>query len=221
MLRRDYILRTIEELVEAFARIKELKHGRLWMEAATSMDELFNRLVGFGSAEVARLSETELLARLIQSDPTSVVHEKTLMLAALLKEAGDVAFEQNQIEHGRACYLKGLHLLLGALAQSDPFELPDLVPSIESFTAALGDSPLPQRTLAGLMQHYERSAQYGKAEDVLYALLEGDPGNQAIFHFGDAFYRRLEGLNDEALAAGDLPRSELEAGAREWRQRAA
>jgi len=47
--------------------------------------------MGTGPHEVSRLSETALLARLIQGEPTQVVREKMLLLTALLKEAGDVA----------------------------------------------------------------------------------------------------------------------------------
>ena len=40
---------------------------------------------------MAALSETELLAKLIEGEPTQVVHQKTLLLVSLLNEAGDLA----------------------------------------------------------------------------------------------------------------------------------
>ena len=66
MIRRDYILRMIEEFVQALARISALKKDRLWQEAAGVVDEEFQRLIGTGAQAVARLTETELLARLIR-----------------------------------------------------------------------------------------------------------------------------------------------------------
>src|SRR4029077_11142401 len=106
MIRRDYFLRMIEEFFEALSRIQALKKGQHWREASGQIDEEFQRLVGGGAAAVAQLSETELLARLIAGEPTQVVRDKTLMLATLLREAGDTAAAEERVEESRACYLK-------------------------------------------------------------------------------------------------------------------
>jgi hypothetical protein len=221
MLRRDYILRMIEEFIQMLARLNALKRGQLWNEAAGTVDEEFQRLIGAGAETVARLSETELMARIIQSGPTQAVRDKTLLLSTLLKEAGEVAAAQNRTGDSRLCYLKGLHLLLDTLAGEDVFQCPDFVPRVENFVAALRDAPLPLPTQARLMQHYERVGDFGKAEDCLFALLEGEPKNPGLLEFGSGFYRRLAGLSDARLAEGNLPRPELEAGLAELRARVA
>src|SRR6185503_17438769 len=112
MMRQDYILRMIQEFGEALSRINGFKKGRQWDDAGAAVDEEFQRLVGAGAQAVAQLSETELLAKLVQGEPTSVVRHKILLMTTLLKEAGDLAAAQNRIEDSRRCYLKGLHLLL-------------------------------------------------------------------------------------------------------------
>jgi hypothetical protein len=89
------------------------------------------------------------------------------------------------------------------------------------FATALHGSPLPLETQALLMQHYERSGEFAKAEDALFAMLEAEPGNAGLVNFGASFYKRLQGQSDAALAAGNLPRSELEAGLAELRKRGA
>lgn len=221
MIRRDYILRMIEEFVQALARINELKHDRRWQEAAGVVDEEFQRLIGMGAQAVASLTETELLASLIRGEPTQAVHDKTLMLTALLKEAGDVAATQEHAEESRSCYLKGLRLLLETLAREEVSDCPDFVPRVEMFAAALRDSPLPLETQALLMQHYERSGQFAKAEDALFAMLEAEPGKAGLVEFGVAFYERLQGQSDASLAAGNLPRPEFESGLAELRKRLA
>jgi hypothetical protein len=221
VIRRDYILRMIEEFIQALARINALKTGQRWQEAAGAVDEEFQRLIGAGAQAVVRLTETELLARLIRGEPTQAVRDKTLLLTALLKEAGDVAARQERAEESRSCYLKGLHLLLETLAREEVFDCPDFVPRIEMFAAALRDSPLPLQTQALLMQHYERSGEFAKAEDALFAILEAEPGNAGLVEFGVSFYERLQGQSDAALAAGNLPRPELEAGLAELRKRQA
>ena len=219
MIQRDYILRMIEEFIRALTRISELKTDRRWQEAAGAVDEEFQRLIGAGADAVSQLTETELLARLIRGEPTQAVHEKTLILTALLKEAGDVAARQERAEESRACYLKGLHLLLESLAREETFALPEFVPRVEMFAAALRGAPLPLETQALLMQHYERSGEFAKAEDALFAMLEAEPDNTGLVEFGVSFYQRLQAQSDAALAAGNLPRPELEAGLAELRKR--
>ena len=219
MIRRDYILRMIEEFIQALARVKALKKDQRWQEAAGVVDEEFQRLIGTGAQAVARLSETELLARLIRGEPTQAVHDKTLLLTSLLKEAGDVAAMQDRAEESRSCHLKGLHLLLDTLAREEVSALPDFVPKVEMFSAALRGTPVPLETQALLMQHYEKSGQFAKAEDALFAMLEAEPGKTGLVEFGVSFYERLQGQSDASLAAGNLPRPELEAGLAELRKR--
>lgn len=201
------------------SRLSALKRGQLWREAGALMEAECQRLMGASVAAVTQMIQTELLARLVQGEPTPVVREKALMVTTLLKEAGDVATAQGRADEARACHLKGLQLLLEILARGEPFEYPGFLPRLEIFVAALQDGPLPPETHAGLMRHYEQSGEFAKAEDCLFALLEADPANAGILEFGVAFYERLRRQTDANLAAGNLPRPELEAGLAELRGR--
>jgi hypothetical protein len=221
MIRRDYILRMIAEFLEVLSRLRSLKQEQLWREAQSTVEEQCRRLVGSDVLEVARSSETDLLARLIQGEPTQVVRDKVLMLTRLLKEAGDIAVGEGRAEDSRALYLKGLHLLLYAFSQGDAIDWPDFVPRVEMFVAALGDGTLPLATQAGLMQHYERTGQFGRAEDAFFRMLESEPDRPGLAEFGIAFFERIRGQSDAALAEGNLPRAELETALEELRGRAA
>jgi hypothetical protein len=221
VIRRDYILRLVEQFIQALSRIDSLKGDQLWREAAGVVDEEFQRFLGTGAATAAQLSETELLARLIKGEPTQAVREKTLMLAALFKEAGDLAIAQNRPEDGCAILIKGLDLLLDVLAGDEPLECPDFVPGVEVFVVALHDTPIPLQTQARLMQHYERIGEFAKAEDWLFAMIDAEPGNPGLVNFGMVFYERLRGQSDASLLAGNLPRPEVEAGLLELRSRSA
>lgn len=217
MIRRDYILRMIEEFVKALSRIRSLKKDQRLDDALILTEEEFKRTSGLDSESLLRLSETELLARLIQSEPLNATREKMLFLTTLLRETGDILTAQECIEDGRACYLKGLHLLLDSLMRGEADELPEFVPKVEEFVAALGELPL--QTSALLMEHYERTGQFGKAEDALYAILDTEPENPTAVEFGISFYERMLRQNDVRLADGNLPRAEVEAGLKELRVR--
>ena len=219
MIRRDYILRMIQEFVQVLARINSLKQGQRWGEASETLDAECKRLIGSGAQAVAHLSETELLARLMQEGPTHALREKTLMLSTLLKEAGDVAAAEDRVEKSRECYLKALHLLLDTLARGEVFECPEFVPKVEMLRESLRVAPLPARTQAMLMQHYERAGEFARAEDALFAMLDIEPGNNAVVEFGLAFYQRLLAQSDAALNAASLPRAEVEEGLKEFQRR--
>src|SRR5436309_1899409 len=220
MVRRDYILRMIEEFFQALSRIKTLKTAREWREADLAVDQEFQRLLAMDAQAVVQLSETELLARVVRGEPTMAVREKTLMIATLLKEAGDVWTERQRQDESRTCYLKGLHLLLDILGRGEVFEYPEFVPKVEEFMIVLRDSPLPLETQVRLMQHYERNGDFAKAEDALFAMLDAEPEQHApLLEFGISFYRRLEGQSDARLADGNLPRTEVEAGLAELNAR--
>jgi hypothetical protein len=217
MIRRDYIIRMIEEFVEALARIRALKGQGQHGEALILTEEEFKRITGIDSQALLKLSETELLARLIESEPLHAVREKLFFLTTLLKEAGDIAAAEERIQESYACYLKGLHLLLGSLARSDALEQPEFVPKVELFVNAMDE--MPAQTYAMLMEHYERTGQFAKAEDALYAILDGDVNNDYALNFGISFYERLLGQRDTELTEGNLPRAEVESGLQELRER--
>jgi hypothetical protein len=217
MIRRDYILRMIQEFAEALARIRALKEQRKHGEALVLTEEEFKRITGIDSNSLLKLTETELLARLIESEPLHAVREKMFFLTTLLKETGDIAAAEGRPDESRACYLKGLHLLLDSLARGDAFEQPEFVPKVDLFVAALDE--IPTQTCALLMEHYERTGQFGKAEDALYGILDDDVNNDYAVNFGISFYERLLGRTDNQLAEGNLPRAEVESGLQELRGR--
>jgi len=217
MIRRDYLLRMIQEFLEMISRISSLKKNQQWQEAASLADEELRKLTGANAHDLAHLSETELLARLVQGEPTQIIREKTFMLVTLLNEAGDVATAQDRSEDGRACYLKGLNLLLDLLAEDEISASPAFVPKIEVLVSALSDQCLPLSTQARLMLHYERIGDFAKAEDALFGMIDAEPNQPGVIEFGRAFYQRLSHQSDAALAAGNLPRGEITAGLEELR----
>jgi len=221
MIQRDYILRMIEELRRVLAAIVAAQQAGRWAEVEGTVEEQVQRLVGAGSAEAVRLSETELAAKLMTGEATHVVRDKMLFLIRLFKEAGDAAVAQDRLEEGRNLHVKGLHLLVGTHWGEEPSEHADFAPPVEAFTAALSDAPLPARTQAMLMHHYERIGAFAKAEDSLFALLDAAPDNPEVLDLGITFYERLRGRGDAALDAGNLPRAELEAGVAELQARKA
>jgi hypothetical protein len=219
MIRRDYILRQVEQFVAMLAKIAGLAKNEQWQEASSSVVGEIQRLTGVAGPEVLKLSETELLARLIQGEPTLLVESKAFMLATLLKTSGDLSAGQGRLEESREYYLKGLQLLLDTFGRNEVTERPDFVPTVEAFLTGLRDAPLPLPTGVLLMRHYERIGEFAKAEDVLFGMLDLEPASVELLEFGAAFYRRLLELKDDVLGAGNLPRAEVQTGLDEINRR--
>ena len=205
--------------MQALARIRAAKQQKLWKEALGDLDTEFNRLIGSDCRTALQMSETELLARTVRGEPTHLVRDKILMVATVLKEAGDVALARDRTSEWSACYLKSLHLLLDTLGGDEVFEHPDFVPKVHILVEALAGMALPTRTHAMLMQHFERTGEFAKAEDSLHAMLEAEPENRFIVEFGIVFYQRVLAQSDATLMAGSLPRPEVEEGLRELQLR--
>ena len=218
MIRRDFILRMIEEMGRALAQIRALRQSGRVEAAREVVDAECQKLTAMGVAGILALSETELLARVSEGQYSQTVHLRTLAVVAMLGEAGEMASAKDRTEEARAIFLKALDLLLGVLAQDDPAGFPEFVPKVEALVTALQDEPLPAHTLAMLMGHYEGTGQFAKAEDALFAIVEQVGADEKAIGFGRGFYERIPRRSDAALAAGGLPRSEAEDGFDELNQ---
>ena len=111
--------------------------------------------------------------------------------------------------------------LLEGLATEEVFDCPEFefVPKVEMLKEALQSAPLSLRAHAMLMQHHERTGEFAKAENALFAMLDAEPDNGAIVEFGVGFYKRMLEQSNTALADGGLPRAEVEEGLNEFLQR--
>ncbi|MBU6402869.1 MAG: hypothetical protein KGS61_21320, partial [Verrucomicrobia bacterium] len=186
-----------------------------YQAALRRLDVALRDLLGLGCDSVAALADGEILARLTLGEPTPFVQEKCLVLAALLKQLGRVCAAQQRTDESRECFLKALHLIVGTELQNPSLARPDYAPTVEELVEQLRPQTLPPRTWGALVVLYEQRGQFGKAEDALFSLLEASAGNVNATEMGIAFYRRLQGLSDEVLAAGGLPRPEVVAGLEE------
>ena len=217
MFRRDYLLRQIEQFVAVMMKMTGLTKAGQWEEASAVAMAQFKALAGDDITKLLQMSDTELIARLAEGDSGYGMQEKIFMLARLFKENGDILKGQGRVEESRACYVKGLHLLLETVDPAVP--RPEFVPSVEAFLTTLRDSPLDFGTNVMLMRHYEQAGDYAKAEDALFNMLDAESTNTELLDFGIGFYQRLLRLDNEKLELGDLPRSEVNAGLAEVNQR--
>lgn len=220
MIRRDYILGIIEELVGAIHRVLNLTTTAQYEAAHEEIERSLRELIGLDSDTTVRLSEQELIARLKILAVDEDWHLRCLLVATLLAAEGDIRARGRDGDAGYPFHLRALHLaILGRSidsqdsSQVDMHSWPDVLLTVEQATAKLNDYRLPLETQITLLRHYHAQGKYAKAEDLLFAWLDEAPNeapDEALIEGGTALYQSLLEQPDSVLEAGGLPRVEVE-----------
>ncbi|SDG47456.1 hypothetical protein SAMN04488542_1464 [Fontibacillus panacisegetis] len=207
MLRRDYLVRMIEEMAEVIGKVFDLKQQRKTVEALWTLDELFQRQFRFNSALLGSLSAKDIVdlfrnGELIEAD-------KLQSLARLLKEEGDVYLLSGQSDEGTVRHMKALHLYLVAGLNGGDTTLWNLDGEIKELLCLLKGYRLYSETEQLLLRYEEAAGRFDLAENALFRLLKN---GEATKEEGIAFYERLLSLNPHELERGGLPVEEVKEG---------
>lgn len=211
MLRKDYLVRMIEEMTEMIGKILDLKQQRKWIDALWQIDDLYRRLFRLNSELIAGLSAKDLV-ELMRANGT-VESDKLQSLAKLIKEEGDILLSSGEPDQGVRRQIKALHLFLAASQYGTNRELWNLETSVEELRVLLKPYVLPVDTERLLLNYQEGLRKYDQAEDTLYRLLKSEGITKEE---GVLFYRRLSLLLPEELIQGGLPPEEIREGELAW-----
>jgi hypothetical protein len=204
MLRRDYLVRMIEDMTEAVATVFGLKQQKKHTEALWELDDLFKRHFRLNSQLLNSLSVKDITDMFRFGD--KVEADKLQSMARLMKEEGLVYLELNQTDEGLKRLMKALHLFMYSSFHGADKQLWQVDLEVRSVLEAVKGYRLPPDTEKLLMSYEEEEGRYDKAEDCLFRLRkDGELGDDEAA----AFYRRLLRLEDEALEQGGLPREEV------------
>ena len=80
----------------------------------------------------------------------------------------------------------------------------DYVPELEGLLYKLHDYELPATTELKLLQYYENTGKFAKAEDILFEMLNTVAPEKAVIQRGIAFYTQLRKKNDTVLSRSML-----------------
>jgi len=216
MFREDYILRIVRQATQILARILGLRQMHQYPEALALIDEMFSEFFGLSPGIVNHLSERDLIAMVTVGEEVDT--GKLLILAELIKAEGDVFADQGNSNASYSRYLKSLNLFLEIARGAAMTDVPEEYSKIETIAGQLRAQGLPVETQAALLSYYETAGKFARAEDVLFQLIESRPRPEEVIEQGIAFYKRLQGKTDTELAAGNLPRDEVEKSLGELRE---
>ncbi|MDQ4076328.1 MAG: DUF6483 family protein [Chloroflexota bacterium] len=210
MIKQDYILRLIEQLVQTLYYSLGLTKSKDFSKALEVLDRAFTDFFGWDSNFVNSVPEEYLVEMLKNGGRLDV--DNITVLAVLLKAEGDIYAAMDESAKAYHRHLRALHLFLTVSESNSPTLLPAEFKQIEEVLEVLAAYHLPSGTLHRLWKYHLANGDYARAEDMLWELLDTTGYQKELLAAGINFYRELLARSDEELAAGHLPRTEIQEG---------
>jgi hypothetical protein len=210
MIRRDYILRAIQEMVQTLARVVFLKSRREYEQALSEINQAL-RQTGAEEREQETMSVEQWIAlcRKHEASATGLM----VATADLLREQGEVFALQEKSAESHRSRVTSLALMLEALLAGDTFVSEALLNKVEQLIDQTNDAPRPSALWHRIVRYFEARERFGLAEDALFTWV--DTGDSIAVREGLLFYERLLARSDTDLQRGELPRPEVEQGREE------
>ena len=215
MIRRDYFMRMVQELMQTLQRVAFLKDRQQYELALDEIDRTLARFWDLSPEQIQALSLEDWIALCEAEEGT--VTEKLAALADLFFAQGELRGLRNQQERGQlvpgldasqSSYVMALGLYLETLRRS--LVSMDLIEKADRLIEQTRAGKRPPDVLKRLLFYFEERGMYAQAEDILFQWLE--TGEAKAKRIGLEFYERLLSKSDEELERGDLPRAEAEQG---------
>lgn len=204
MIRSDYIMRQIEQFVQAISEILFGKKNK--EEFQIELDKLGKRYLGLDLSMMESMSFNQLKT-VLQID-INQYHMKCYMAAEVL-----IGKYENEILEGNiskmvlGSYLKSLELYFEAIQDNKYFQNSKVFEKINKIIRTVSKYDIEPDIKFKIFGFYEISGNYAEAENVLFDLFNDK--YIGIKEEGIKFYKRLLDLSDSDLVTGNLPREEV------------
>ncbi|MNH78661.1 hypothetical protein D3C73_309690 [compost metagenome] len=207
MLRRDYLLRMIEEMSGVIGAFFGLKQQKKHTEILWELDEQYKKHFRLTSEMLNSLSIRDIIEMFRYG---GIIEADKLQSAALLmKEEALVYMDNQERDKGLIRSIKSLHLFLYAALEGADRSLWNLETQVSELESTVKGYRLPSETEKLLFRYEEERGRYDLAENALYRMTE-----RSIIQPEEAreFYERLHKLSPVQLNKGGLPLNEVEEG---------
>ncbi len=202
MLQRDYLMRMTEMLTAVIAKVMFNKEIKNYEEAEKEIETAAKTIVGLDLRIINILNPQDIIQLMKTSD---LYAGRCLVSAELLKEYADV-HELNGKDNS-SIILKSLHLYIEAILSKELPEPEKYYSKINELISFIAESDLQDDLNFKIIDYYEFSGQYSKAEDMIFELIENN--NKDIIDRSVSFYKKLLHRTDEELESGNLSREEV------------
>jgi len=209
MIQKDYIMRMIEQLSGVLIKILFNKQTKDYVQAFFEINSAYKNLLGLDPEYIKALSEDEIVGMLTSNG--SIDAEKSIIIAELLREEAEIIELENGLNNTVFdMFHKSFYLYIEAIKCNSIYKQNEYLKKIDKIVEKMKEYELPGHIQFRLFQYYEIIGCFGKAEDILYELIDSKYPN--ILFEGKSFYWRLLNKSDKELIAGNLPRNEVNEG---------
>lgn len=214
MIQRDYILRLIEQFFQALQKALGQRGEQSYTQALLTIHKAYKSFLGAGGDYIDSQSADDLIASMRDGllGPDQIV-----MAAKLLSEEGNIHEATSAPDRALDCRRKALRLYLEVFCGPGAPRLKSFFPEIEQLAERLTVDGFSLDSARLLPLYWEKSGRFDKAEDALFNAARAAAPSDPVWAIGRGFYERLGALTGRELEQGELPRTEVEDGAREWR----
>jgi hypothetical protein len=212
MIRRDFVLRSIQQMAQVLARVLHLKDRQEYEQALREVGQGLREFSGSEPGRSPALSLEDWIA-LCRKHPDSA-GGLMLSVADLLAEQGEMFLLDNRPAESMQARWLALGLLIEALLKEECFVTTALVAKVDTLIGQCREGPLPADVVRRLVSYYEARGQFASAEDALYEWLETKDSDAPAE--GVLFYERVAALSDATLANGGFSRPEVSQGLLDW-----
>ena len=216
MLSKDYIMRMVEQIVRAMAKIAQIQDSGDFQAAQGLLDQACREHLGLELALVQGQPVAILLSLFTvdgQLDPG-----KCIVAGELSVQIAAQAQQKNQTSQAEVARLRALEFYMMGYRVLPEKERHLYAVKIVDLLAQLPEQVFAAPELLSFVAVYEAARNYDRAEDLLFELAE--EGVDGAVDFGLRLYQELLRRKDDDLEQGGLPREEVEQGLQELRRMA-
>ena len=204
MLQRDYLLRMTEMLAAALSKILFNIEKKDYAKAENEIVSAAKTIIGLDLKMINILNIEDIMKLMKTSD---LYAGRCIVSAELMNEYGFVIKMNGNETESINIYQKSLRLYLEALLAKEIPEPGKYFSKVNELILKLKEVEISDELNKLLIDYYELSGQYSKAEDIIFQLLENQ--NTEIKNKAVSFYKKLHLKSDEELIAGNLSREEI------------
>lgn len=209
MYHRDYLMRLIQQFTVTLGQVILKRQNRQLAEAMELIAQAMKQLLGLNSKLVRALSAKDIIALLSTNGHFDA--GKGLLLSDMLQAESELHDDAGEDNEAEACRMKALELLLEIRPMEEAKELrADAEERIAALLPKVKQARASSRMMEQMLDYYDATGQLAKAEDMLFFMLDDDPGNFGLVERGIAMYERWSGLQPEQWQAGNLSAEEIQ-----------
>ena len=212
MIRKDYIMRMIEQLAQVMAKVMSYKQAQNFERAEEELNLAAEQFFGLKPELLDSMSAEDLIS-FLQLDHV-LNSQKCLILAEILRGKAELAELTRDPAKTDQVYSKSLRCYLQAFTVDRDLRKRETTEKIDFLLNKTKNNKLSPDFQFRLFRYCEQVGRFAKAEDILFDLAESRHPN--IYSEGVSYFKRLLAKSDDELIRGELPREEVEEGLGEF-----